>query len=65
VLPWAVAGSGSLPADGVHGAVGLFEIFQIDFVAGFFDQNRLLDGLRDCGIGRAVSDQVFQVVFIF
>ena len=52
-------------ADGVHGAVGLFEIFQINFVAGFFDQNCLLDGLGYGGIRRAVSDQVFQVVLVF
>ena len=46
-------------ADGVHGAGGAFEILQIDFVAGFFDQNRLIDGLGDGGIGRAGSDQNF------
>ena len=46
-------------ADGMHGAGGAFEIFQINFMAGFFDQNRLLDGLCDGGIGRAGSDQNF------
>ena len=51
-------------ADGVHGAGGAFEIFQINFVAGFFDQNRLLDGLCDGGIGCAGSDQFFQIGFI-
>ena len=51
-------------ADGVHGAGGAFEIFQIDFVAGFFDQNRLVDGLGDSGIGCAGSDQFFQIGFI-
>ena len=51
-------------ADGMHGAGGAFEILQINFMAGFFDQNRLVDGLGDSGIGCAGSDQFFQIGFI-
>ena len=54
---------GHSTADGVHGPVGAFEIVQIDFVAGFFDKDRLTDFLGYGGIIRAGANQLFKIGF--